>query len=82
MVDIYISVLICFIRRHSRRYECINMQICIDILATTSTDVNKPENLEKRLFQQQHSACLRNVNYCREYSFVFIIHFVDSLFVQ
>jgi len=30
MMDIYVSAYLCFIRGHSRRYECTNMQICID----------------------------------------------------
>jgi len=30
MMDIYVCVYLCFIRGHSRRYECTDMQICID----------------------------------------------------
>lgn len=42
------------------------MQICTGVLVQERSDVNKPENLQEILFQQQHFL-LENASYCQEH---------------
>lgn len=73
-VHIYISTYLRFAhifhtyiqRRSLVRYKCTDMQICTDVLVQQRSDVNKPGNSERILFQQQHSL-LENASYCQEH---------------